>query len=190
MRVSPNAAAAEPDDNEHSCSPDAKRKFQMWRANTTGLLIDAEKSDRDEDHGAHRNINENKVKDLVQILRRVSKSSERDLDDQVSNIVSEALVIDKMISRQVAEVTWLFDSDRTSTLDSGEKRGSHNVCLVVAPGMIKRGKSTGAEFDIGNLLLETELWSEPRTTDGVGEHHRDTTGSFVHKAKGFLNSIK
>lgn len=121
-------------------------------------------------------------------MRPFAKASERDLADQVFNIVMEALIIDKMISKQVAEVTWLFDYD----MARGERRASdvQNVWLVVAPGMIKRGKSTGEDFNVGNTLLEREVWYEPRASDSAEENHRATTGSLINRARGVWNTRK
>ncbi|KAL8988740.1 MAG: hypothetical protein Q9177_002231 [Variospora cf. flavescens] len=158
---------AEPGDNRHAFSPGAKRKFHTWRANMTKLLIDADNLDRDDGHGANRRNDGKTVQDLVQTLRPFSRASDRDLAEGVSKIVLEALALDKLISRQVAEVTWLFGRDQTSILDSDDKRASgvHDSWLVVAPGMTKSGKSTGADFDIGNVLLEREIWYDPGTHD-------------------------
>ncbi|KAL8852863.1 MAG: hypothetical protein Q9221_002239 [Calogaya cf. arnoldii] len=183
---------AEPGDDGYASSPDAKRIFQTWRANTTNLLISADNLDGDDGHGAHQGNNQETVQEILHTLRPFSQLSDRDLADEVSNIVLEALVLDKMISRQVAEVTWLFDSEQTSTLDSDDKRASdvHNVWLVVAPGMTKRGKSTGADFSLGSVLLEREIWYDPGTYDGPEENYRGITGSFINRAKGVVKNSR
>ena len=41
---------------------------------------------------------------------------------------------------------------------------SENVMLISAPGMIKRGKSTGEEFDVENILVRMEVSLEPKTS--------------------------
>ncbi|KAL8916995.1 MAG: hypothetical protein Q9172_006021 [Xanthocarpia lactea] len=178
------AAVIKPVENVNSVSLEAIRKFQTWKANTTALLIDSD------EHGTHEKTHEKKVREMVQTLRHLTKASERDLENQIFNIVSEALLIDKLISRQVAEVTWQFHDDLPPTLGSGQKQAidSQTVCLVVAPGMSKRGKSTGEDFNTNYVLLGREVCYKPKPRDGSEGHHGDTTPSFINRAKEVLYS--
>ncbi|KAL8863459.1 MAG: hypothetical protein Q9178_000140 [Gyalolechia marmorata] len=179
------AAVLKPVENVNSVSLEAKRKFQTWKANTTTLLIDT-----DDEHSTHRRNIDKIVREILQTLRHLSKASERDLDNQIFDIVSEALLIDKLINSQVAEVTWSFHDDLPPTLGSGLKQASDSqtVCLVVAPGMNKRGKSTGADFNTNNVLLGKEVCYKPKPRDGSEGHHGDTTASLINRAKEVLYS--
>lgn len=158
-------------DDTLSSGLEAKRKFQMWRASTTALLLDAKKLDQRDDHEAHRGLNE-KVESICQSLRPFSKSKYKELIDQLFRIVNEALNLDMLISKQVAEVVWDSDLQRNSgqfnqdsmELWRGKKQtgDSGHVWLVSAPGMIKRGKSTGEDFNVENILLKMEVAWEPQ----------------------------
>lgn len=160
---------------------EAKRKFQMWRASTTTLLLDAKKLDQRDDHGTHRGLNE-KVESICESLRVFSKSKDKELIDQLFRIVNEALNLDKLISKQVAEVIWdsdlgknsgQFNQDLMELWRGKEQTGdSGNVWLVSAPGMIKCGKSTGEDFNVENILLKMEVAWEPRTIENTGESHK------------------
>lgn len=161
-------------DDTLSSGLEAKRKFQMWRANTTALLLDAKKLDLRKDHGAHQGLNE-KVEGICQSLRPFSKSKDNELIDQLFRIVNEALNLDMLISKQVAEIIWDSDLQRSSghfdqdsmELWRGEKQtdDSENVWLVSVPGMIKRGKSTSKDFNVEYILLKMEVVWKP-------ENHR------------------
>lgn len=170
---------------------EAKRKLQMWRANTTTLLLDSMKSDQANDHESHRKWIGNKVLDIYELLRPFSKSKRKDLIDQLSHLVDEALDLDKVISKQVAEVSWDFGLQKgsgQSNQDLMELQQSNqqtsdggNVLLVSAPGMIKRGKSTGEDFGVANILLEMEASWEPRTIEHVGGSHKSP--SLIQRAE-------
>lgn len=157
---------------------EAKRKFQMWRANTTNLLLDSMISDQANDHESHRKWIMDKLIDIYELLRPFSKSKGKNLSDQLFHLVDEALDLDKVISKQVAEVIWNFGLETGSgqlnqdlmELQQSNQQTSDggNVLLVSAPGMIKLGKSTGEDFGVENVLLEMEAFWEPRTIEHVG----------------------
>lgn len=161
---------------------EAKRKFQMWRANKTTLLLDSMKFDQAYDHESHRKWVKEKVRDIYELLGPFSKSKGKDLKDQLFRLVDEALDLDKVISKQVAEVIWDFGLQKRSgqfnqglmELQQSNQQTSdcENVLLVSAPAMIKRGKSTGKDFDVENILLEMEASWEPRTIEHVGGSHK------------------
>ena len=173
---------------------EAKRKIQMWRANTTTLLLDSMKSDQANDHEPHRKWIKDKVLDIYELLRPFSKSKRKDLVDQLSHLVDEALDLDKVISKQVAEVIWDFGLQKGSgqfnqylmELQQSNQQTSDggNVLFVSAPGMIKRGKSTGEDFGVANILLEMEASWEPRTIEDVGGSQK--LPSLIQRAGGFL----
>lgn len=182
----------EPVKNESLASGlEAKRKFQMWRANTTTLLLDSKELEQRDNHGAPRRLNE-KVESICESLRLFSKSRDKDLIDQLFRIVNEALNLDKLISKQVAEVIWDSDLHKDSgqfnqglmEMWRGKKQtgDSENVWLVSAPGMIKRGKSTGEDFNVENILLKMEVAWEPNI-EYTGESHKtiDYTGEGYKK---------
>ena len=99
------------------------------------------------------------------------QSSEEGILENLTDIVREAITLDQKICRQSAHVSWLilipdgphvplvFDSD-LMVVERGSPSpaaGQQGVAMVVAPGLKKRGKSTGEGFEIENLLLKAEV---------------------------------
>lgn len=178
--------------------PEAKRKFQMWRASTTTLLLNSIKMGQGDGDRIHRRFNEELDKVICESLSLFSKSKHKDLADKVFVIVHDAINLDKMISMQLAEVSWYSDCENNSQhfnqdlmeLQRGEKQvdDTGNTWLVSAPGMIKRGKSTGEDFDVENILLKMEVFCEPRPIEHTAESHRNPVGSFFHRKKDFFGT--
>jgi hypothetical protein len=88
-------------------------------------------------------------------------------EQQLLGILDEVLNLDKEISRQVAGVHWLFQERwfspvfdaSTMVLEKGETppEEKQHISLVTSPGFVKRGKSTGEDFDNVALLLPMEV---------------------------------
>lgn len=180
----------EPVGNETSTSDlEAKRKFRIWRATTATLVLDSNKFHQKEGHGATRRLNENKVHDICEVLSPFSKSKYKDLADQLFSIVNEALDLDNLVTLQAVEVIWYshltkkngqFDQDLVR-LQQGEKQTGNNgsMYMVTAPAMIRRGKSTGEDFDSETILLKMEVELGPRIIKHTGES--DKTPSFIQR---------
>ena len=123
-----------------------------------------------------RRFLDNEVKSICKYLILFSKSKDRDLNGQVFDIVKEAVELDKLISKQVAELQWLtlernesrHLNAETMNVEQGKKPtdASQSVFLVLAPGLIKRGKSTGEDFDVQYILLKMEVSCGEATTFG------------------------
>lgn len=173
--------------------PEAKRKFQKWRVNTTTLLLNSNKLNHRDDDRVPKKLSEELDKVISESLSPFSKSKQKDLVDKVFVIVHDALKLDKMISMQLAEVIWNSDCKNDSQhfrqdlmeLQRGERQvdDTGNTWLVSAPGMIKRGKSTGEDFDVENVLLKMEVFCEPRTIEHTTESPIKAVGSFIHRTK-------
>ena len=82
---------------------------------------------------------------------------------QISDIIHEALDLDQLFSKQVAEIYWHMGADEPGSFDEafmevqpGEKRtvDGQKVQLVVAPGLMKRGRSTGEDYETEIMLLK------------------------------------
>jgi hypothetical protein len=100
------------------------------------------------------------------------KSQQEDFKNNWERIIADAIALDKEISRQVARVEWVFPRRDAKSpqfdpaimeLTQGEtsSRTHQEVVLVVAPGLRKRGKSSGTDFDVENWLLPIEVSCEP-----------------------------
>lgn len=172
---------------------EAKRKFQMWRANITTLLLDSMKNDQANDQKSHKKWIKEKIQDIYELLKPFSKFKSKDLMDQLFGLVDKALDLDKVISKQIAEVIWDFCLQKRSRyfsqglmeLQQSNQQTSdgENVLLVFVPGMIKRGKSTGKDFHVENILLEMEAFWESSTIEHIGESHK--IQNFIQHARQF-----
>ncbi|KAI1733568.1 hypothetical protein F4680DRAFT_441283 [Xylaria scruposa] len=152
--------------NENS---QAKRKFHTWRANTTSLLVEAMSLDEATAyHDCQRRIRKwsNHISDLLEPL---SLSRHQDYQQQLEDIISQSVELDKEICKQIANIEWVLPRElpctfepKTMELDHGlEQPRDHSVVtLVLGPGLIKHGKSSGDRFDLTERLLSTQVFCD------------------------------
>ncbi len=135
---------------------------------TTGLLLDT--ADLNEGGDAYNKLERQKTvivdhirKTIEQFQRRMNEAFEQEL----FKIINDAIALDREISRQVATVIWVFENGKfdpsSMELEAGENSNAenHEVQLIVAPGLKKRGKSTGEDFKVENMLLLMEVSCKP-----------------------------
>ncbi|KAL2802499.1 hypothetical protein BJX63DRAFT_108548 [Aspergillus granulosus] len=144
-----------------------ERKFQMWSADTTALIL--EMSDFGEGT-EDQQIFHNNIKSIrnefwgmaSQFLVTRGQGPAREL----RRIVDDAIALDKQIHRQAARIKWElpdegpmpFKADEMEA-EQGQARPSPNtrVLLAVAPGVKKQGKSDGQDFENEQLLVPMEV---------------------------------
>lgn len=175
----------------------------MWKANTSALLVDALKFDREKGEGMSRRL-QDKAQDLCTQLAPLTKSKYEGFVAQVFDIIKEALDLDQLFSKQVADLYWTGGGDEPRRfneelmeLQQGEKRtvDGQRVQLVVAPGLIKRGRSTGEDYEMESILLRITVSCELITVDNPGESHkpalppRDSSKPGA-KLRGFFTTTK
>ena len=142
--------------------------------------MDALKLDREEGQDISGRLKE-KVNGLCAQLAPLTKSKQERFTAQIVEIIREALDLDQLFSKQVADIHWTRSADEPRRfneaymeLQQAEKRAvdGQEVLLVVAPGLIKRGRSTGEGYEITTILVRTTVSCEPVTTDNPGESHK------------------
>ncbi|KAL3467111.1 hypothetical protein BJX64DRAFT_283836 [Aspergillus heterothallicus] len=156
-------------------NPDVEieRKFQMWSADTTALMLqmgDFEEGTEDY-HIFHNNLKSirNDFWDMTsQFLVTRGQGPAREL----RRIVDDAIALDKQIHRQAARIKWElldegpapFNPEQMET-EQGQERPSpgKQVLLAVAPGVKKQGKSDGQDFEREQLLVPIEVSCQPPT---------------------------
>ncbi|KAL4949242.1 hypothetical protein BDW69DRAFT_198241 [Aspergillus filifer] len=164
-------------DSTEELNPDEERKFQVWLASTTALILEA---------GADQHASENfeaqngkKVAALVEKVRPIldpfATSTDSSYDQELAKIYEECINLDREICRQVARVEWDFPEPgkevwydtKSMKLTTGEKvpvskkKDTQLVRLVICPGMKKRGKSNGDGFAApASMLLPMEVSCE------------------------------
>ncbi|KAH8670596.1 hypothetical protein BGZ61DRAFT_537247 [Ilyonectria robusta] len=97
--------------------PEAERKFQMWSATTTGLILDAVAVNSKEEHDDLLNLENKKARIIGYIKETIGRWSTPDnggFNDQLSAILDKALALDREISRQVSKVEWIFAWERSA----------------------------------------------------------------------------
>lgn len=142
--------------------------------------MDALKVDREEGQYVSGRLKE-RAQDLCAQLAPLTKSKHESFKAQIFAIIEEALDLDQLFSKQVADVCWTFGADEarrfneaSMELQQAEKRAvdGQEVQFVVAPGLIKRGRSTGEDYEMTSILLRTTVSCELITTDNAGESHK------------------
>ena len=79
----------------------------MWKANTSALVVDALKLDREKGQLIRRTLRE-RVQELCKQLAPFTKSKYEEFEDQMFDIIIEALDLDQLFSKQVADILWDF----------------------------------------------------------------------------------
>lgn len=98
-----------------------------------------------------------------------------DIQTEVLNILRRAVDIDQKIRRQAARVKWFYckpkDKFLPQEMSLANKEASNtenqSVLLVVAPGLMKRGKSNGVDFDNETLLVRSKVYLAPYRVVGL-----------------------
>lgn len=105
------------------------------------------------------------VEKIHKTIKQYLRYSDVGYEEGLYGIVDAALKLDEKLSRQVAQVCFIFNSGSTRRLfdkelmdlDNGEKRDfklAPEILLTVAPLVLKRGKSNGDDFQEKTTLLK------------------------------------
>lgn len=150
-------------------SPELQRRFQAWKATTSALILesvnDQERVDRDIAVWA-REFSQSVLDSIMPWVQ----SSDEGILENLTDIFREAITLDQIICRQSAHVAWVFsisnhphaplvfDPDLMAVeRGSPSPKVGQRLAMVVAPGLKKRGKSTGEDFEVESLLLKVEV---------------------------------
>lgn len=139
-----------------------------WRATTTALLLDSVSQQNEVTRTTGKILDD--IRDTLSPYRVQQESSRDDVfDAQVSEILKEALELDKEISKQTTQVDWVLNS--TGVFDpslmkhhEGESvpNATPQVLLVISPAMMKLGPSpAGSSSGKKIVLLKMEVSCEP-----------------------------
>jgi hypothetical protein len=145
---------------QHPVLGSRESRYNVWQATTTSLLLEKRDSlcKGDEVVGKTKAALSGLLEDINEVLLHIRPSHGSGYKKQLLQILVDAADLDLEISRQVASISWHFSLDgqddarqmydpRFMELDVGENAPSggreHEVKIVLAPAMVKRGKSTG-----------------------------------------------
>ncbi|OBT67119.1 hypothetical protein VE03_04431 [Pseudogymnoascus sp. 23342-1-I1] len=178
-------------DHTEGVLSDSRRKFHMWRAHTSNLIINVMSLDKKNAKVSETQFVEETIQDVTQTLSHFSTSDLRELETGLAGIIYKCLDLDEELSRQVAAVTFScstgflpqpFDSETmVCTSDYRVKdEDSKDVSLVIVPGLFRRGQSSGEEFDKRIRLMKTDVACgvpRPDRSDGSDRCHSTVEGS-------------
>ncbi|KAL5051688.1 hypothetical protein BDW71DRAFT_202838 [Aspergillus fruticulosus] len=143
---------------------DLERKFQIWSSEASALIL--QMCDFTEGSQEYKRV-QSTCKEIreefwsiaSQYLSKRSNAPGQDL----RRILDNAMALDREIHRQAARITWEFPPEgahvrfnpKFMEAEKGQQKpkGDQQVLLIVAPGVVKRGKSDGQDFGGEEQLL-------------------------------------
>ncbi|KAM7215781.1 hypothetical protein V8F06_008804 [Rhypophila decipiens] len=178
-----------------SRDPAVEQKFQIWSASTTAILMDLDDNQQRSsasNSGAEKLENKGLFQGTLEFFTQIPTTCDpHGLADGFRQIFQEAIDLDKEISRQVARIEWDFQKGHTGmeldlarmtvARDEGGCATTDKVRLVIAPRVIKRGKSTGNDFEVEHQLLPMQV-----TLMLASENDRGGGKGFIESAKEFI----
>jgi len=170
-----------------------ERKKIMWRADTTNLVVGKLKMIVGEiRHGQHNFISL-KAQKLARLLEQVVCHDRQTLHGPLMKLLSESLELDLVLSQQVAIWSWRIPEEIPCQFDKGIHTSAHRrqhgkiyeINLVLAPALVKRGKSSGDENDFLDEYVHVHMEVE---LDASRQDSRDpqSTG----KKKGLFDGFR
>ncbi|KAH7324240.1 hypothetical protein B0I35DRAFT_423771 [Stachybotrys elegans] len=180
---------------------DALRKYHMWRATTAQMIFKAD-NDKEEQEAWTRVAN-HLIKQYIDPVATelIPVPKEGQFHSLLHEIIVKALKLDRELSQQLAVVRWVFEDARVdapadASEDAHQDRDAQSsrdgVRVIVAPGVTKRGKSSGEDFGEVIELMPAEvvvvrnlLSRESRRESGAphAEHGIGGEGSWSHSSK-------
>ncbi|GJC89219.1 hypothetical protein ColLi_12057 [Colletotrichum liriopes] len=153
------------------------RKYHIWKARTTLLLVDVLGLEGDGELSARRKLAEGKASKAAAELQPYAHPvfKKKDLELDLVDIIMQALELDLLIHKQAADISWLHMKElKTSefdpvSMDNVGNPGSH-VWHVLSPGVVKRGKSNGEEFETVQCLLKSKVACGPSPSEAGAPH--------------------
>ncbi|KAL4790416.1 hypothetical protein BDV19DRAFT_394083 [Aspergillus venezuelensis] len=144
--------------------PDLERKYQMWSAEATALIL--QMCDFTEGSQEYRRVQITRKEireDFFSLAEQYLSARSTAPGQDFRRILDAAMALDREIHRQAARISWEFlrpDAHfgfdlKLMEVEKGEQRPKPNqrVLLVVAPGVTKRGRSDGQDFQAEEQLL-------------------------------------
>ncbi|KAI1170295.1 hypothetical protein F4777DRAFT_569798 [Nemania sp. FL0916] len=154
------------------------RKFHTWRANTAGLLAEAMSLDEATANSDCQQLIKQWSNHISQLIRPFRTSRDQEYRQGLESIIFQSVELDREICKQVAQMQWTIHDDLPCTFDPrsmevelGQEQNSNNgvVTLVLGPGLVKRGKSSGDRFDLKERLLKTQVFYDSSSGDVAEE---------------------
>ncbi|KAI0972384.1 hypothetical protein F4678DRAFT_460604 [Xylaria arbuscula] len=172
-----------------------QRKFHTWRANTASLLVEAMSFDETTVYSDRKQLIQRWSHHISQLLEPFRVSRRQDYWQGLEGIISSSLELDKEICKQIANFEWIIPEEvpcafvpNAMEVEPGQQYHGSNgvVTLVLGPGLVKHGKSSGDRFDMKEGLLKTQVFCDR----SPGDMAEDKTVPESQERKGKTPGIK
>ncbi|KAK0616627.1 hypothetical protein B0T14DRAFT_459079 [Immersiella caudata] len=171
----------QPEERGQPRDPDAERNLQMWNASMARFLLEAidageVSKDRQATEAKLRGVL-TQIVTAIQPFCRAPQDELKYLEEDLWHVLESAVALDKEISKQMARIERVFEVENSSTrskgaptfdsswmeLESGQEpvTSQRRIGLVVAPAIVKFGKSNGEDPAVRTLLVPMEVSIEP-----------------------------
>ncbi|KAI1204681.1 uncharacterized protein F4807DRAFT_471862 [Annulohypoxylon truncatum] len=156
-------------DGSKNADPRGERKFHTWRANTANLLVEAMRLNETTVTSDGQQFIQQWTNTVSQLLGPFKSSDQQGYLQGLEGIITQSLELDKEICKQIANIEWVhceelpctFVPDSMELELSQEHQGNNKaVTLVLGPGLVRRGKSSGDDFDVMERLLKTQVYCD------------------------------
>ncbi|KAH8203364.1 hypothetical protein TruAng_002459 [Truncatella angustata] len=162
-----------------STGREAERKFQIWKATTSALILESMECEGEEKCRRRMVKFTSDISALIiDVVKPFALGSDK-ISDQLELIINMFIGLDEKICRQATRVDWLFPSLQHSAQFNPEtmaargreippEPGQH-VDMIVAPGLKKRGRHMGEDFESEYLLLKMDVICTPSSKGRGGK---------------------
>ncbi|KAI1368201.1 hypothetical protein F5Y08DRAFT_335975 [Xylaria arbuscula] len=128
------------------------RKLLLWTETTASLVLDASSSVEQERHDRKLEMG----REIHKTLGLTLLDDKGTFGQEITALLDQAIDLDKDISRQATKVYWNFGDGRNPEAWGLDEAENVVRTIVIAPGMIRWGTSSGGHFDVQNELLPIE----------------------------------
>ncbi|KAI1362876.1 hypothetical protein F5Y08DRAFT_258000 [Xylaria arbuscula] len=136
-------------ETENAADHEALRKFHVWRATTANMVFNTDAAVSPKERW--RALGDSLITQYIHPMFStfIAESENQRYYEFLIKIVEKALILDREISRQTAWVRWVFEDANSPAIQGG-------LQVVMAPALIKRGKSSGDGFEEEVQLLRVD----------------------------------
>ncbi|KAJ5686656.1 hypothetical protein N7536_009275 [Penicillium majusculum] len=160
---------------------EVERKQITWRADTTNMVLERLNENTHKTRDSQHNFVSAKAQKLVGLLEPIVCRDKRTLYDPLVKLLNESLELDLVLSQQVAIWSWefpkklpcQFDKEVHTTIQKRHHGQIYEIKLVLAPALMKRGKSSGDDFldQYAQVKMEVEI-DTPRQDNSGSQSFR------------------
>ncbi|KAJ5956148.1 hypothetical protein N7501_010427 [Penicillium viridicatum] len=171
---------------------EVERKQITWRADTTNMVLERLNESTRETHDSQQDFISTKSQKLAGLLEPIVCRDKRNLYDPLVKLLNESLELDQVLSQQVAMWRWefpkrlpcQFNKDVHTSIHKRQHGQIYEIKLVLAPALLKRGKSSGDDFlhQYVHVKMEVEIGTPHQDSSGTRSFGRKVFDKFLPKS--------